>query len=341
MCLVVIAVFYHDPRWLAATGAGNYHHLPSAGLREMRKSLLIMLSAPLLILVALSIAGPPDRPTPEVVGQLEDKNLAEASGLARSHRRADLLWIINDSGAKEIVHAIDNTGARLGEFDLRKAHNVDWEDLASFTLDGKAYLMIADIGDNDAKRDHRTLYFVKEPKPAKKARAKLGWKIDYRYPDGPRDAESAAVDIDGQRALILSKRDLPPRLYALPIQTDDDTEVVASFLGTVQSLRKPSRHDIEFAPKTKDWHWQPVGMDIAASGSAAVILTYRYVYYYRRLAGESWLATLNSVPIQVSLGNFENAESVSFGDDEWTVYVTGENKHARLLRIDFSGVKKE
>jgi hypothetical protein len=305
----------------------------------MRTALPKSLTILLCFLLTVSCAREPERQNPEVVGRLEDKAIREASGLAHSQRRADLFWIINDNGAKEIVHAIDGTGARLGEFDLRKSDNVDWEDLASFTLDDKAYLVVADIGDNDAKHDHRTLYFVAEPAPEKDAKAKLEWKLDYTYPDGPRDAEAAAVDVDGQRVLILSKRDRPPQLYSVPIRPNSDAPVVASLLGTVDSLEKPSRKDIEFAPKTKDWHWQPVGMDISASGAAAVILTYRYVYYYRRNAGEDWLQALNSAPARISLGNFENAESISFGEDEWTAYVTGEDEHARLLRIDFSGVK--
>ncbi len=293
------------------------------------------------LLLTVSCTSEAERQNPEVVGRLEDKTIREASGLAHSQRQKGLFWIINDNGAKEIVHAIDSTGARLGEFDLKKSDNVDWEDLASFTLGDTAYLMVADIGDNDAKRDHRTLYFVAEPVPEKDAKAKRDWEFDFTYPDGPRDAEAAAVDVDEQRVLILSKRDRPPQLYSVPIRPESDEPVVARFLGNVDSLEKPSRKDVEFAPKTKDWHWQPVGMDISANGAAAVILTYRYVYYYRRNTGEDWLQTLNSVPARISLGNFENAESVSFGEDEWTVYVTGEDKHARILRIDFSGVQKQ
>lgn len=300
---------------------------------KMRNCLLA-----LLIFSAQLHADQPELLIPDVAGRLEDKQILEASGLARSQRQADLLWIINDNGAKEIVHAIDHTGARLGEFDLKKSRNVDWEDLASFSLDGKPYLMVADIGDNDAKRDHRTLYFVEEPTPEKKGKAKLDWKIDFRYPDGPRDAEAAAVDIDKERVLILSKRDIPPRLYELPIRPDSAEEIVATSLGTIESLRRPSRQDVEYAPKTKDWHWQPVGMDISADGLVAVILTYRHVYYYRRQADQDWFAALNTTPVQVSLGNFKNAESIAFGDDKRTVFVTGENKHSRLLRIDFSGV---
>jgi hypothetical protein len=83
-------------------------------------------------------------------------------------------------------------------------------------------------------------------------------------------------------------------------------------------------------------------MDISQDNLAAVILTYGDVYYYHRQPQQSWYEALNSKPARtVSLGNFENAEAIAFGysDDNSgrVVFVTGENKHSRLLRIDFSG----
>jgi hypothetical protein len=294
----------------------------------------------LLVVAGCSNAEQPAAPTLafEVTGRLEDSRIREASGLARSQRQPGLLWIINDNGAKELVHAIDHSGARRGEFKLKKSRNVDWEDLASFRLDDTPYLMVADIGDNDAKRRHRSLYFVEEPKPKKKGDEKLDWQVEYVYPDGSRDAEAAAVDVDRQRVLILSKRDIPPRLYEVPLRTESDDVVTATRLGAVNSLRHPSRQEVEFAPKSKDWYWQPVGMDISEDNLAAVILTYRAVYYYQRQADQDWLDALNRRPIRISLGNFKNAESIAFGNDEREVFVTGENKNSRLLRVDLSGV---
>ncbi len=302
----------------------------------MRSSDVVVGILVLLSIAACGAAAPPDGIVPEVVGRLEDARIREASGLARSQQQPGVLWLINDNGAKEIVHAIDHRGARLGEFDLKKASNKDWEDLASFRLDGKPYLMVADIGDNDAKHDHRTLYFVVEPTPKKKGKEKLSWQLDFAYPGGPRDAEAATVDVDNQRALILSKRDLPPRLYEVPLQPEAEDTRTATWLGTVNSLHQPTRQEIAIAPSIKDWFWQPVGMDISADNQAAVILSYRTVYYFQRKAGQTWLEALNSKPSRVSLGNFENAESVAFGDNKRTVFVTGENKHSRLLRIDFN-----
>ncbi len=236
------------------------------------------------------------------------------------------------------MHAVSPDGARRGEFKLKKSDNKDWEDLASFRLDGEAYLMIADIGDNNARRKKRTLYFVREPLAEPDAKATTNWEVSYRYPDGPRDAESAAVDVAGGRALILSKRDIPPQLYAVPLQAESENTVVATPLGTITSLPRPTRQDVEFAPKTDDWHWQPVGMDISDDGLAAVILTYSAVYYYQRTADQDWVDAFRSRPLRIGIGNFQNAEAVAFADDARTVVVTGENRHALLISVDLQGV---
>jgi len=193
--------------------------------------------------------------------------------------------------------------------------------------------MVADVGDNDLRHKTRTLYFLKEPKAGKK-QTTVDWKVRFKYPNGPRDAEAAAVDIENERVLVLSKRDIPPSLYELPLHNDDGKKVTAKWLGTIDSLPKPNRQDVEFALKTKDWHWQPVGMDISQDNRAAVILTYRAVYYYLRRPSQTWFEALNSKPIRIGVGNFRNAEAVAFADDRRTVMVTGENKNSLLLRVD-------
>ncbi|MGB5257848.1 MAG: hypothetical protein WBN44_11390, partial [Woeseiaceae bacterium] len=147
----------------------------------------------LVVLAACSEAEPPPELQALQIGQLEDGKILEASGLARSQRGQNVLWVINDNGAREWVHAISPRGKRRGEFDLKKSKNRDWEDLASFTLDDTPYLLVADIGDNEAQHKKRTLYVVEEPLAEKKGEAKVAWEVDFRYPDGPRDAEAVAV----------------------------------------------------------------------------------------------------------------------------------------------------
>jgi hypothetical protein len=143
-----------------------------------------------------------------VAGQLQTGELVEASGLARSQRSPDLLWSMNDGGSKARLHAIDASGFHRGRIKLDDIENRDWEDLSSFDVDGTPYLLIADTGDNDAKRDQVSLHIVLEPDLALDDKVKVdpAWSIHLRYPDGPRDVEAVTVDPARGQVLLLSKR---------------------------------------------------------------------------------------------------------------------------------------
>jgi len=296
-----------------------------------------------ILLVPFLIACTPPPPEPEssrqlpstvLAGRLENKAVDEASGIARSQRQQGVFWIINDSG-KPRLHAIDGKGRKLGQVKLLAAKNVDWEDIASFSLGGTPYLLVADIGDNDNKRKDVTIYVVEEP-GTDQHEVKIAWSFDYSYPKGSRDAEALAVDIDNERILVLSKRDIPPMLFELPLRPTTGGRQRARPLGVVRSLPQPSRQDVEFAPATKDWYWQSTGMDISDDGRAAVVLTYRGVYYYRRKIDELWIDAFQLRPAPISVGNFSKAESVAFSTDGRSVYVTFEDPNAILLRIDLN-----
>lgn len=296
------------------------------------------------LLAALAACAPPDsEPAPAgkparlvVSGNFEDPDIAEASGIASSRREPDLLWVHNDSGSKARLYAADVRGAARGRIKLGGADNDDWEDMAAFTHDGAPMLVVADIGDNDARRKKVRLYVVAEPDLGEEVFPEIepAAEIEFRYPDGPRDAEAIAVDAANGRVLILSKRDRPPRLYAVPLAPESDETVTATFLGPVASLPRPSRRNVDFALKSKNWFWQPTSMDIAPDGSALVILTYGAVYYYARGEAEDWLAALERLPLAFPIKNIPNAEAVTFSADGTSLYLTVEGRHAPLLRID-------
>ncbi len=287
--------------------------------------------------------GDSPRPAMIVAGQLEEKELVEASGLARSQRQPGLLWSINDGGSKPRIYALDEHGSHVGRIRLEEARNKDWEDISSFTLDGEPYLLVADVGDNDARRKKVTLYVVAEPDLMEDDKVKLepAWRIDFRYPDGPRDVEAVAVDIANERVIMLTKRDVPPVLYEVPLRPAVDETLTATRLGTIKTLPRPTRQDLDQAIFTKDWHWQVTGMDLSADGGLAVILTYRAVYVYRRGPGESLYESLSGRPYGLGLGNFRDAESVAFSADGESIFVTVERRHAPLLRIDMNGAIPE
>jgi len=293
------------------------------------------------ILVAIVVAGCSGSANSVIsqVGQLENKNLDEASGLARSQRDSNVLWSMNDDG-KPVLYAFDLQGRHLGKVSIDGANNKDWEDLASFTLDETPYLLVADIGDNDARRKTRRLYVVEEPRPDDK-NVDIAWQIRFSYAEGPRDIEAVAVDTDTATVLLLSKREIPAVLYSLPLRSGTDEVLIAERLGAVTSLPQPSRSDVQMAPKTDDWYWQPTGMDIAADNLSAIVLTYAGVYYYRRDAEQSWIDAFERRPMGVGLNKLRNAEAICFNDSGSAAYVTVEKKRAPLIRIDLTGVQTQ
>lgn len=278
-----------------------------------------------------------------VAGQFENKEVVEASGLASSQRDPEILWTLNDGGSKPRLYAINLTGAHRGRIKLEEARNRDWEDIASFKLDGEPYLLVADVGDNDNRRKKVSFYVVAEPDLGvdDKVRLEPSWRVDYRYPDGPRDAEAVAVDAANERVIVLTKRDLPPVLYEVPLRPDGDGTVTATRLGTIESLPRPRRQDVDQAPFTKEFHWQPTGMDLSPDGTLAAILTYRAVYLFRLDPGASLYNALSGQAYSLGLGNFRDAESVAFSADSGSIFITVERRHAPLLRIDINGALPE
>ncbi len=273
-------------------------------------------------------------------GWLKADELNEASGLQASTTRAGDYFVHNDGGEPEIF-VIDQTGADLGVVSIVPARNKDWEDLTSVPIDGGRWLVAGDIGDNMAQRQTIKLYFFEEPQPGKKGRyggrKMLQHRLGLIYPDGARDCESMAYDPVSQQILLLSKRDKPPRLYAVALTTAL-TESIAEleFLGTIAALRPPTVADRKRWQGRTDWISQPTGLDISADGSKAVILTYRSVYRYHRLAGEDWLSALQQASEEVLGPPGEQNEAVAFSQDGKSIFVTSEQLPAAVTRLQFN-----
>ncbi len=264
---------------------------------------------------------------------MENADIREASGLALSRRQDGRLWTINDGGAGPVLYALSIDGTEHGAVHLANARNVDWEDMASFELDGTPWLLVADVGDNLGKREQVTLYIVAEPDLSTQD-AVSSRQINLRYPDGPRDVEAVAVDANEQRVYLLSKRTIPAQLYSVPLATAGSTRseiVTATYLGTVASIPQPTQDDLDRALVEQDWHWQPTAMDFSADGRMAVILTYPAAYLYDRQNGESWLDALQRPPIRLELGNIKEAEATALGRE--SIFVTVEARHAPIYRI--------
>lgn len=249
---------------------------------------------------------------------LANVELEELSGLSRSLASDDWLWAHNDSGDTPRLFRVGFDGSDGGVVEVPGASAIDWEDLAAFRWQGQPALLIGDIGDNLAERDAVTLYAVRDP-GAKGTVAALLWQRNFRYPDGPRDAEGLAVDPLSGDILILSKRESPPVIYQLPMpsQAPPPGEIVtATRLGPLLHIPKPTAADLADDPKyglLRDW---PTALAIAPDGLSAIVTTYKDAYrYYRRSADEGWAAVFARRPEILQLPQWRQTEAGTFSAD--------------------------
>ena len=298
------------------------------------------------LLLALFLTGAisPGRAGPEYVGpvtrgELEAPPNREVSGLAASRRDANLLWVHDDSGGKPALYAIDLSGRKLGTLHVRGVANEDWEDVAAFTDAGKAWLLIADTGNNDNERPVVSLHLVEEPqshhlKSATELTVAPTRTIRVRFEDGARDCESVGVDLTTRSILLLTKRDRPPRLYSIPLDPESENKVtVARLLGPVPHIPQPSAAQSSIKGHLGRRRAEVCGMDVSATGDAAVVVTYGDVLLYRRKDTEPWADVFARTPERLAPHNLVQAEAVCFSPDARCIYVAAEQSRS-LVRYD-------
>ncbi|PKM03053.1 MAG: hypothetical protein CVV15_12710 [Gammaproteobacteria bacterium HGW-Gammaproteobacteria-5] len=132
---------------------------------------------------------PASKTSSRMAALMNDPEVAEISGLASSRLHADVIWVHNDSFDKPMLYALSTAGKRLANVTIAGVENIDWEDIAAFTLNGKSYLLIADTGDNGGIRQTLQLHIVREPEQLHDQTIHPQWSIRFRWPDGPRDCE--------------------------------------------------------------------------------------------------------------------------------------------------------
>ncbi len=127
---------------------------------------------------------------------IADSRITESSGLARDVAN-DLYWTVNDSGSGGTVYGLGDDGQLRGTLNFRAQPR----DVEALAVDGTR-LYVADIGDNEAVRDQVSVYILFNPRAS--GLTVMYQSLDFRYEDGPHDAETLLVDPDG-RLLVVTK----------------------------------------------------------------------------------------------------------------------------------------
>ena len=261
--------------------------------------------------------------------------------MVASRKNPGILWMINDGGDAPILYAVDMQGAHRGRVRIRNAQNVDWEDLAAYRINSLDMLLIADFGDNHARREANELYFVREPDLGDLSHPfdiTVNWhrRLRFVYENGPRDCESVAVDPDANQILLLTKRTTPPVLYSLPLVSEETPAViVARRLAAIENMlpapASGSTGDIRFKPIRS----QPTAMDISPGTMEIAILTYGSgAYLYRKPPHFTWTEGFRKPPLWIALPALRQAEALCFSADGQSLLVTSEQLPAPLYRLD-------
>jgi hypothetical protein len=255
----------------------------------------------------------------QITGAFSSPKLTESSGVAVSRRFPGVLWTHNDSGDEPRIYATSITGNVLAEYPVGGARAIDWEDIALGPCPDtpEACLYIGDIGDNFERREHVTIYIVREPTLLATKGPLPARSLVVRYAAGPRDSEALAVTAAGDVLLISRGRSGPIQLYRIArSDTVRDTVVVhdGKPLGIV-----PQRAAGRLA----------TGAAVSPSGTILVVRTYTQLFFFRldepttqiHAAGSCWLGLREP-----------QGEAVDFLDDS-TLVLTSEVAFGRAGTI--------
>ena len=271
-------------------------------------------------------AGAAVRPCPvyspgQQRGTMSDPALAEVSGLAASRTNPGVLWAHADSGAGAEIHALAADGERLATFALAGATATDWEDIAvgPGPDPGVSYVYVADIGDNQSRRDGVTIYRVPEPvlAPAPGPDPVVlndVVALDVEYPDGAHDAETLLADPrTGDLYIVTKTLFLAPSgvyRYAAP-----QSAVGTATLEHVATLSVPPS---PFGGSTV------TAGDISPSGDEVLLRTYGSAFVWRRGPTQSVAEALGGTRCPVPLQSETQGEAVAYRLDGETYLTTSE-----------------
>lgn len=207
--------------------------------------------------------------TPVTPGQID-----EASGMADSRSQPGNLWIEQDSGSPAELALLGHDGNVKGKISIPNATNRDWEEMTigPGPQDGLNYLYIGDIGDNNAQYPLYQIYRLPEP-ASLQATVSGVERINFRYPDGSRDAEAMFVDPQTKDIYLISKREDKVHLYRLNYPQNINEVTVAEALG-----------ELSFGGGLANY---VTAATISPDGSEIMVRTYSQLYYWKRNTGQS------------------------------------------------------
>jgi hypothetical protein len=217
----------------------------------------------------------------------------EASGITASRSNPGSLWVQQDGGNPAEIILISNKGVIQKRMLLKGAYNRDWEDIAcgAGPVADSNYIYIAETGDNSAVHSVYSIYRFLEPDVSADTVLEFD-KINFKYPDGPHDAEALFLSRE-KDIYIITKRDSVAAVYKLPFPQSTSVVTTATKAGS-----------LKFTGVT--------GAACSAPGNEILIRTYTGIYYWKLNGTETPEAALKRSPLQLGYEQEPQGEAVCF-----------------------------
>jgi DNA-binding beta-propeller fold protein YncE len=270
---------------------GLLKRIEQMALMRAASRLGLLLVAVVFLALVPTVAGAEDT----VAFTIKDARITESSGLAVDPA-GNLYWTVNDSGDRGVAYGIGLDGKVQGTLNFR-AQPRDVEAVAVH----EDRLYVADIGDNNGRRRFVRVYFFNNPRA--NGLTVTYHAYDFRYPDGPQDAETLLVDDSGRLFIVTKGQEAA--IYEAPAKPDrqgvNDLEEVGSAPSNVT--------DGTFLP----------------GGDRIALLTYSSV--------EVLDATSYEVMASARIPDQPQAESLTLSLDERSLLVGSEGKKSKVYSM--------
>lgn len=270
--------------------------------------------------------GPVDFVTEPTMTPVAPGQIDEASGMADSRSMPGALWVQQDSGSPAELTLLGHDGRVRGKISIPNATNRDWEDMTigPGPQAGVTYLYIGEIGDNNAQHGNYTIYRLPEPRNLTDVPGGVE-RINFRYPDGARDAETLLIDPQTKDLYIVSKREARVHLYRLPYPQSTTETMTAEALGELPF------NGTQLATMI-------TGGTISSDGSEILLRSYLFVYYWSRGKGQSVADAMQRTTARELTNRIEpQSEAICFDRDNRGFFTLSERANAPSVTLNYYG----
>jgi hypothetical protein len=236
-------------------------------------------------------------------GFLRDSTIRESSGVAVSRQFADVLWTHNDAHNLPELFGVTRAGRLIRSYQLEKAQNNDWEDIA---IDSRNHIWILDNTSQVDSSRRSVIYRFQEPDPRTDSKIQALQRFYVEFPDSGHDCETMFVWKDVAYFVTKPWDGSQPRVYAFHYTGLDG---VAEYVGelNVQSMI--------------------TGGDISEDGKRIALSSYRALFVFE---GEGTPPDILGIPPRISNLNAGQIEGIAWSGED--LILTNEQRDVFLIR---------